>query len=208
MPLHDQTITQFLDSLADRTPAPGGGATAALHVAQGAALVAMVARYSDGPRYDAHRERITHGVTAADALRQRSLALAADDEAAFSAVAAAYALPRATPEEQQARRAAIGAALAGAAEPPIAVVGAARDVVELAADLVPVANRNLVADLAAAAEAARAGATTARVNIEVNLGGIDDAAARERCLAAVAEVDLVGAAAERVTAEVRAGLAR
>ncbi|MGH3176044.1 MAG: cyclodeaminase/cyclohydrolase family protein, partial [Streptosporangiaceae bacterium] len=51
--MRDDTIAAFLDQLAARVPAPGGGATAALHAAQAAALLAMVARYSDGPRYDA-----------------------------------------------------------------------------------------------------------------------------------------------------------
>jgi hypothetical protein len=49
---HDHRV--FLDSLADRTPAPGGGATAALHLGQAAALVSMVARYSTGARYAEH----------------------------------------------------------------------------------------------------------------------------------------------------------
>jgi hypothetical protein len=38
------TISHFLDALAAKIPAPGGGATAGLHLAQGAALVSMVAR--------------------------------------------------------------------------------------------------------------------------------------------------------------------
>ena len=46
--MHDEKIGDFLARLADRVPAPGGGATAALHAAQGAALLGMVARYSSG----------------------------------------------------------------------------------------------------------------------------------------------------------------
>ena len=42
-------------------------------------------------------------------------------------------------------------------------------------------NRNVVSDVAAAAEAARAAATTARVNIEINLGGIPDAGPVPSC---------------------------
>ena len=103
--MRDDTITDFLDQLAARLPAPGGGATAALHAAQAAALLAMVARYSDGPKYDAGlMNRI---VTQADALREDALALAEDDENAFRAVAEAYRLPRstdgATPGSSQAR---------------------------------------------------------------------------------------------------------
>ena len=65
--MRDQTITAFLDQLAARVPAPGGGATAALHAAQSAALLAMVARYSDGAKYDA--DLMNHVITEADELR-------------------------------------------------------------------------------------------------------------------------------------------
>jgi len=51
--MRDETIGSFLTRLAARSAAPGGGATGALHAAQAAALLAMVARFSDGPRYDA-----------------------------------------------------------------------------------------------------------------------------------------------------------
>ena len=37
--MRDDTIAAFLDQLAARVPAPGGGATAALHAAQAAALL-------------------------------------------------------------------------------------------------------------------------------------------------------------------------
>ena len=95
--MRDDTIAAFLDQLAARVPAPGGGATAALHAAQSAALLAMVARYSDGPRYDA--DVMSRIVAEADALREDALALAEADAAAFGAVAEAYRLPRATEQE-------------------------------------------------------------------------------------------------------------
>jgi formiminotetrahydrofolate cyclodeaminase len=177
-----------------------------LHVAQAAALVAMVGRYSDGAKYDPHRDKISAVVDEADVIRARAVGLAADDEAAFTAVSSAYGLSKSTDEEKQQRREAIAEALIGAAEPPIQVIAAASRVVELAAVLIPIGNRNLIADLAAAAEAAAAGAATARVNIEVNMGGVTDPGARARCAASAADVDHVQDAAEKVTAAVRAEL--
>src|ERR1700687_6059514 len=90
--MRDDTIAAFLDQLAARVPAPGGGATAALHAAQAAALLAMVARYSNGARYNA--ELMNRIVTEADELREDALALAEADADAFGAVAEAYRLPR------------------------------------------------------------------------------------------------------------------
>lgn len=56
--MRDQSIGTFLDSLAARQAAPGGGGTAALNAAQAAALLATVARDSDGGRYAQHASTI------------------------------------------------------------------------------------------------------------------------------------------------------
>src|SRR6266567_2413098 len=131
--MRDDTIAAFLDQLAARVPAPGGGATSALHAAQAAALLAMVARYSDGPRYDAD---LMHRIfTEADALRADALALADADAAAFGVAAQAYRLPRATEQEQADRSASISSALAGAARPPADVMRTALQVISLAEEL-------------------------------------------------------------------------
>ena len=92
--MRNDTIDGFLHALADRVPAPGGGASAALHAAQAAALVAMVARYSDGPRFAEHAELVHKVRDTADQLRDEALALAEDDVAAFTAVTEAYRLPK------------------------------------------------------------------------------------------------------------------
>ncbi|WP_433247631.1 cyclodeaminase/cyclohydrolase family protein [Streptosporangium sp. CA-135522] len=201
--MRDQTISGFLDRLADRVPAPGGGASAALHGAQAAALLGMVARYSDGPKHAEHERVIGRILAEADTLRERALQLAEDDAAAFTAVADSYRMPKDTDEEKAARSAAIAGALAAAAEPPARTIDLARRLVELAEELLPVGNRNVVTDVAAAAEAARAAATTARVNVEINLAGIKDERVRAELAGRAAGVDEIAARAERVTAAVR-----
>jgi formiminotetrahydrofolate cyclodeaminase len=202
------TIDEFLTRLAARVPAPGGGATAALHAAQAAALVAMVARYSDSAKFADHAEEISTITATADRLCEDALGLAEDDAAAFTAVTDAYALPKGTPQEAAARSAAIEKALVGAAHVPAVVVGVAAEVLGLAEQLLPIGNRNVVSDVAAAAEAARAAATTARVNVEVNLAGIKDPGSRGELAAVVDPVDDLVVRAEKVTAAVRDGLAR
>ena len=209
--MRDETVGAFLGQLAARVPAPGGGATAALHAAQSAALVAMVARYSNGARYDADlMDRI---VTEADRLRDEALTLAEADAEAFGAVSAAYQRPKETAELLQARSAAIAEALIGAAGPPASVIRAALRLIELAAELLPAGNRNVVTDVAAAAEAARAAAVTARVNIEVNLRGIRasairDSAIRDELTVTAAITDEIIARADEIVAAVRDEISR
>jgi len=204
--MRDDTIAAFLEQLAARIPAPGGGATAALHAAQAAALLAMVARYSNGPKYDA--ELMNRVVTEADALREDALALAEADEKAFGAVAEAYRLPRTTEQETSARSAAISSALASAARPPADVVRTALLLVSLAEDLLPAGNRNVITDVATAAEAARAAAVTARLIIEVNLKGITDLVLAEEFGTAAAVAGAVAERADAIVAAVRAEIAR
>jgi len=198
--MRDETIASFLDQLAARVAAPGGGATAALHAAQSAALLAMVARYSDGAKYDA--SVMDHVITEADGIRSDALTLAERDADAFGLVASAYGLPKGTEEEKAARSAAIASALAGAARPPADVVRLALLLVSLAEELLPTGNRNVITDVAAAAEAARAAAVTAQVNIEVNLRGIGDDAVKADITSMAAVADEVTARADRVVAAV------
>src|SRR5258707_12078840 len=118
--MRDATLASLLRDLAARVAAPGGGATAALHAAQAAALIAMVARYSDGPRYDA--AVVARVLAAADPLADEALGLAEADGVAFGKVTDAYQLPRSSDEEKAARSAAIAAALGGAARPQAGLV--------------------------------------------------------------------------------------
>ena len=64
-------------------------------------------------------------------------------------------------------------------------------------------NANVISDVAAAADAARAAATTARVNVEINLSSISDAAARESLITRMTGVDDLTARADAITARVR-----
>jgi len=199
--MREETIGSFLTRLAARSAAPGGGASGALHAAQAAALLAMVARFSDGPRYDA--ETVGRVRAAADGLADEAVDLAAADEAAFDKVAAAYQLPKDTSQAQAARSGAISDALAGAARPPADLMAAAVRLVGLAEELLPVANKNVISDIAAAAAAISAAAVTAAVNIEANLSGITDSALTAELSGTAALADGVSDRAGRLIVAVR-----
>ena len=203
MPIPDETIGDFLDQLAERVPAPGGGAASALQAAQGAALLGMVARYTTGEKYAEHQLTIGRIITEVDELRAIALRLAEADADAFRAVTDAYRLPRSTEEEQAGRSAAIGQALVNAAWPPAQVISVAGMVVDLAEALVVIGNRNVLSDVAAAAESARAAVATARVNVEANLAGIADEQTSLEMIAETGKADDIITRADRITAAVR-----
>ncbi|WP_433205958.1 cyclodeaminase/cyclohydrolase family protein [Nocardia sp. CA-107356] len=197
----EATLAQYLTDLAAKMPAPGGGAVAALHAAQGAALVAMVARYTTRTKDAEHQPVVDRIIEAADAARERALALADADAAAFTAVGNAYKLPKQTPEQSAARTDAITAALIEAARVPAAVVDEADEVLSLAAELLPIGNPNVVTDIGAAADAARAAATSSQLNIEINVGSLS-AEQGDKFATVLIRIDEITARADALHADV------
>ena len=200
----DDTISAYLDRLAGRTAAPAGGATAAMNAAQAAALLAMAARYCDGPKHAGNAEAIGEIVSEADQLRHTCVALMAADGESYGPVMAAYQLPKDTDELRAVRAAAITDALVTAAAPPAEVISAAARLLELAETLQPIVSGFIAPDVAAAVEAIRAAAATSRTNMEANLSGITDPAARGRLTRIAADVAALEEKAGRVVAAVRA----
>ena len=173
--MFDARMSTWLDQLADRTPAPGGGAVAALCAASSAALLEMVANYTTGGKWADREEAMKAVLAEAGELRARAAQLAQDDAEAFGAVGAAYGLPRSTPEEKAARRAAIEEATRGAAEPPVQVGQVATRLVALADAMVEPANPNVLSDVGVAAATARAALSGSITNITVNAAFLSDA---------------------------------
>jgi formiminotetrahydrofolate cyclodeaminase len=202
--LPDDTLAAYLGRLAERTAAPAGGATAALNAAQAAALLAMAARYCDGPAHAGDAETLREIIAQADQLRHACVALMAADGESYGCVMAAYQLRKDTEEHRAARAAAIATALVAAAAPPSEVITSAARLLELAQTLQPIVNRSIAPDVAAAAEAIRAAIATSRTNIEANLSGITDPAASGRLTRAITGVAALEAKAGQVIAAVRA----
>ncbi len=198
-----QTIATYIDRLASHDPTPGGGAAGAVHAAQAAALIAMVARFTTGKRFAAYEQQVSRISASADRHAKAALQLADADETAFQQVIAAYRLPKGSEEEATSRSQAIQSALVAAAAPPQQLVDLAREIVSAGEELAAFANPNVISDVAAAAEAARAASATARVNIEINLTGITDADRTAPLHRSIAAADAVIGAAEALAGRVR-----
>jgi len=172
----DGTLGRFLDQVASKEPAPGGGAAAAVTVAMAAGLVAMAARFAVDHLADA-----TDVVSCAEMLRRRVTPLAQADADAYRDYLAATRLPR--EPKPEARRRQIRAALSRAAEVPLTVTEIAADVADLAAVLATRGNPNLRGDAVTAALLAEAGARSAACLVESNVGASDQRAVRAGKLA-------------------------
>jgi formiminotetrahydrofolate cyclodeaminase len=161
-------LGRFVDMVASREPAPGGGASAAVAVALAAALTAMAARFSADHLADA--ETIADR---AEELRNRVMPLAQADAAAYGRVLDAYRTPR---DDDEKRRRRIREALSEAADVPLSIAEVGVEVAGNAARLVEEGNPNLRGDAMTAAALAKAGVRAAATLVEINVsaGGADD----------------------------------
>ena len=186
--LADLDLAQFIDDLAAPTGAPGGGAASAVAGVLGAALIRMVAGNTlSKARFAEGRERLEVIRKASQALITRFQYLTRKDTEAYLQVEAAMKMPRTTGEEKDARRAAMQEAFKVASVTPLETAAAAIEAMSMLPDLTQFGNPNAITDMAVGAlmlDVARRGAT---MNVQINLGSINDeafvASAREKIAA-------------------------
>jgi formiminotetrahydrofolate cyclodeaminase len=205
--MKDVPIEEWLRTLSDRTPTPGGGAVAALAAATSAALIGMVTSYTQGGKWSDREDRMRELQAEATGWRAAALQLAEADERAFSAVGEAYALPKSNDDEQSTRSAAIQVALAGAAEPPVLTAQLAGRLVGAADELVSAGNPNVLSDVGVAAALAEAALTSAIMNIAINASLLTDPDVKSRLTAELASAEDGVERARAVVRRVRDGIA-
>ena len=123
MEMNDLSCAQFLAQLASKAPTPGGGGTAALVGAAGVALGNMVGCLTTGKKKYAAVEADIQALNArASTLRLELEALVQADADAFAPLAAAYGLPKDTPEQAAHKAAVLEKALDAACAVPLEVM--------------------------------------------------------------------------------------
>jgi formiminotetrahydrofolate cyclodeaminase len=132
-----RAIADFLKDLAARTPAPGGGAAAAVSAALGCAAGAMAARYTTGPKWPERTERANALAETLDHASDECLRLAEADASAF------VALGEAKKAGEVQHRAALERA---AAIPTDLLAQCAKQAVALA-DFLPLCNPQITSDV-------------------------------------------------------------
>jgi formiminotetrahydrofolate cyclodeaminase len=150
-----QTLAEFLDAVAEATPAPGGGTSAACTAALAAALVEMAARLA-GESDAAERSR---------RLRTQALAIAEQELSSYEPVLEAMRLPRDDPT----RAPRLESALIDASATPLAIAQAAAEVAELGVAVARQSSREVSGDAVTGTLLAEAAAAAAAGLVEVNL---------------------------------------
>lgn len=169
--------TAFFDELASKAPTPGGGGAAAYCGALAAALSSMVGNLTLGkPKYADVEADVRLELAKLEDARGRLLELVMEDAAAFAPVAAAYKMPKATPEEAAAKEEALQAALTGACEVPLEIMWQCAAVLDSCEFMAHHGSRLAVTDAGVAAVFAKAAVQGARLNVLINVELMSDAA--------------------------------
>ena len=167
--------TEFIDALASSAPTPGGGGASAYVGALSSALASMVGNLTVGKKkYAAVEPEVEEALARLEELRARLLELVDEDARAFEPLAASYRMPKDTPEQQAAKHEAEQAALVGACEVPLEIMGCVQEVVGLTDFMAHKGSRMALSDAGVAAAFARAASDGASLNVYINAKSMDD----------------------------------
>lgn len=167
--------TTFINELASKTPTPGGGGASAYVGALAAALSSMVGNLTVGKKtYAAVEPQVKEHMETLEALRVNLLELINEDAKAFKPLAAAYGLPKETPEQKQAKEEALQAALKGACLVPLRIMEVCCSVLVEANFMAQNGSKLAVSDAGASAVLACAAVRAASLNIFINTGTMEN----------------------------------
>ena len=140
-----------------------------------AALASMVGNLTVGKKtYAAVEPQVKEHLEQLEALRGDLLGLIDADAAAFKPLAAAYGLPKDTPEQKQAKEEALQAALRDACLVPLRIMEVCCVVLSEARFMAENGSKLAVSDAGASALLARAAAEAASLNVFINTGTMAD----------------------------------
>jgi formiminotetrahydrofolate cyclodeaminase len=153
--LREQPLASFLDKIAEATPAPGGGSSAAFALALAAALVEMSAGLAGD----------TGAASRAGQLRANALELAERELSAYAPVLEAARLPRDDPS----RAVRLEEVLLEASQTPLAIAEGAAEAAELGAAVAHTSSPHVRGDAVTGVLVAEATAAAAATLVEINL---------------------------------------
>jgi len=143
----DGSLKKYLDDLADKLPAPGGGSAAAYNAALGAALISMVANFTIGkPKYAEYEDDVKDILAKSEKLRHEFLRLTDLDCIAYQSKNARDSL-----------------------NTPFMVARLSFEGAKLCLPLIKKGNVNLISDVAVAVILLESAFAAAYFNVEINL---------------------------------------
>ena len=152
MNYQQESLKKYLDDLAAKLPAPGGGSAAALNAALGASLISMVVNFTLGkPKYAQYENELKKTLEKSEKLREEFLALVDLDVVAYQSRDLNQAL-----------------------DVPLRIARLCVEAAKLCSPLIRKGNVNLISDVAVAAILFESAFASACFNVEINLKYLGD----------------------------------
>ncbi len=165
----EQTMQEFMDTLASSAPVPGGGGASAYAAAIGMCLGSMVANLTTGKKkYAQYQEEIEQVLVQAEVLTGELAEGMDKDAQAFEPLSKAYGLPKNTEEELQKRNEILEAALVTASEAPLALMEKILEALDILERLAVIGSKLAVSDVGVGVQMCKAALNGASLNVYIN----------------------------------------
>ena len=161
--MRDLSLNEFSEKLFSKESVPGGGGASALVGALAVSLGAMAANLTLGKgKYAEYTEELNANLKKAEKLRLRLLELIEEDAAGFGEINKAY---KVKPRDEEL----IEKALVSAATPPLKMMEAIKEVIDILIVFSDKTSVLVVSDVGVGAEFAEAALKSACLNVVVNV---------------------------------------
>ncbi len=191
--LVNNTLNEFVNKIGSTEALPGGGSVAAYNGSLGASLTKMVAILTIGKeKYAEYQVLNEKAIEELDKLVNDFQKLIDEDAQAYTAVLAAYALPKETDEEKTERYYKIQDALKGATLVPFEVMELSVKALEITESLVGKSNMNAQGDLLVGSLNLNAALIGSHHNVTGNLNTVIDDVFREIYVSRATELVVKG----------------
>lgn len=187
--IKDNSLQNYLDTLASKNATPGGGSAAALMGAQAAALISMVCNLTIGkPKYAEVETEMQALLEKSETLRDVLTGMIKADVDVFNRLMATYGLPKETDDEKLARSAAIQVVLKDATDVPLNCAKACAEVITLSRIAAEKGSSAVISDAGVAVMSGYAALKSAALNVHINAASLKD---RDFAEAKLAELNAI-----------------
>jgi formiminotetrahydrofolate cyclodeaminase len=190
MSFAEMALADLLDAFSSTDAVPGGGSAAALAGALGVSLLLMVAGLPK-TKTGAPEETsdLAEAASRLHSLRDSLVELVDRDSNAYRQVLHAFRLPKESDAQKAARMNAIDRATRTAIDAPLDTMRASQQALRGAVVVAVNASRRATSDVGVAVELLRTALRGARLNVDINLAGVNDPAYAARIREEVEELE-------------------